>query len=408
MRTNFYQIALTALISPLLVFIGPGLSGTDVAISKDLSGNWRLLVDGEPYFIKGVHYRVSKIGQSPDDGTLEDWVYYDDNGNGRSDGPYDAWVDGNRNNTQDSDELPIGDFQLLQGMGANTIRWYANDFKEQKVDKEIFRDLYRRYGIRVAIGDKLGAYTLGSGASWEQGTDYRDPEQQKRMMASVKKMVLTHKDEPYTLLWLLGNENNLRFTNTNAAQYPEVYAEFVNRVARMIHELDGKHPVALVNGDLGLLNYYAQHAPEIDIFGVNAYRGPDGFGDLWRQVKDTYDKPVLIAEYGGSYAAGNDEENQVLYHKGCWLDIVDNRAGAAGSGNAIGGFAYEWMDEWWKAGGPFQQAGVGEAGRQGVGEVKWDQEYAGIASQGDGRHSPFLRQLRQVYYTYQDLWKRAF
>lgn len=377
---------------------------SQVSVQKNSEGDWVLLVDGEPYFVKGVHYRVTKVGQSPDHKTLEDWAFYDYNGNGKIDGPYDAWGDKNHNNEQDFDEDAVGDFRLLKEMGANTIRWYSNDFKDQQPNKQLLRDLYHGYGIRVAIGDKFGAYTIASGASWEKGTDYRDSQQQANMLESVKKMVLEHKDEPYTLLWLLGNENNLWFTNTNAAEYPEAYAQFLNKAARLIHQLDGKHPVALVNGDLKLLNYYAKFCPDIDIFGVNAYRGPDGFGGLWEEVKEIYGRPVLITEYGGSYAHGLDEERQAGYHRGCWLDIVRNRTGNKGSGNAIGGFIFEWMDEWWKAGEPYEHAKPGSTGKQGVGDTKWDQEYAGLISQGNGEHSPFIRQLRKAYYVYRELW----
>ena len=195
--------------------------GAHVKVEKDPHGHWELLVDGEPYFIRGMDYRVTKVGQSPDDGTLRDWAEYDDNRNGRSDGPYDAWVDANRNNHQDPDEPVMGDFELMRQMGVNTIRWYMNDFKQQIPHKELLRDLYFTYGIRVAVGNKFGAYTIDSGAAWRDGTDYRDPRQRARVLESVRRMVEEHKDEPYLLLWLLGNENNYRFTNTNAADYPD-------------------------------------------------------------------------------------------------------------------------------------------------------------------------------------------
>jgi beta-glucuronidase len=278
-----------------------------------------------------------------------------------------------------------------------------NDFKRQITHKALLRDLYATYGIRVAVGNKFGAYTIDSGASWERGTDYRDPVQQARMLESVTRMVLDHKDEPYVLLWLLGNENNYKWTNTNAEDDPSTYASFVNRAATLIHELDGHHPVALVNGDTHFLQLYQRFAPAVDIFGVNAYRGPYGFGDLWSEVKRVYDRPILITEHGGSYAPGNDEERQAAYHKGCWLDIVANQAGS-GLGNSIGGFVFAWLDEWWKAGDPTRQAAVGTTGRQGKGEAQWSQEYCGILSQGTGRDSPFQRRLRHVYLVYRGLW----
>ncbi|HEX9780994.1 MAG TPA: glycoside hydrolase family 2 TIM barrel-domain containing protein [bacterium] len=390
------------MLGGLLVLSAPR-ANADVRVRKDARGHWQLLVDGEPYVVRGVTYRVTKVGESPDTGTLKDWAWYDHNGNGRSDGPYDAWVDRNGNHRQDGDEPAVGDFALLRDMGVNTIRWYMNDFKRQSPRKALLRDLVRTYGIRVAVGNKFGAYTIDSGASWSEGTDYRNPEQQARMLESVRRMVLDHKDEPYLLLWLLGNENNLRFTNTNAAEDPEAYARFLNRAAELIHELDGRHPVALVNGDAHFLNEYRRLSPRIDIFGVNAYRGPDGFGGLWVEVREQLDRPVLITEYGGSDAAGSNEEAQAAYHRGCWLDIAANLAGR-GEGNSLGGLAYSWLDEWWKAGDPAVHAPVGATGRQGVGAVTWDQEYCGLAGQGDGSASPFLRRLRRVYWTYRELW----
>jgi hypothetical protein len=379
------------------------VNATDVSVKNTDTGGWVLIVDGRPMIVRGVSYRVTKVGQSPDNGTLTDWAFYDYNHNERPDGPYDAWIDVNANGAQDDNESSVGDFFLMHHMGVNTLRWYHNDFDKQQANKSMLRHMHTRYGIYVAVGDKFGAYTRGSGATWSAGTDYTNPQQRQRMLNSVRDMVEAHKDESYTLLWLLGNENNLPFTNTNAADEPVAYATLLNEAAQLIHHLDGKHPVALVNGDLRLLKTYAAHAPAIDIFGVNAYRGPDGFGGLWYAVKEVYDKPVIITEYGGSYAPGSDEEQQAAYHRGCWLDIWGNRSGH-GVGNALGGFAYAWVDEWWKAGSPALHAPVGSSGHQGMGSATWDQEYAGITSQGTGRHSPFERRLRQVYSMYRKLW----
>ncbi len=372
-------------------------------LQRSKSGHWSLFVDGKRYFVRGVDYRFTKVGESPDEGTLKDWASYDYDNNKQCDPAYDAWVDANKNNRRDESETAIGDFELMRRMGVNTIRWYVNDFPNQSTNKKLLRDLFKTYGIRTAVGDKFGAYTIGSGASWKDGTDYRDPVQQEKMLESVRKMVDDHKNEPYTLLWLLGNENNLKFTNTNAAKYPADYAKFVNRAAKMIHEMDPMHPVAIVNGDTQMIFYYKKHCPDVDIFGANSYRGPKGFGGLWKEVAKSLGKPVLITEYGGDQANGWDEGQQARHHEACWRDIWHNRTGH-GMGNALGGFAFEWADEWWKAGEPYLQAQVGTTGRQGVGAAGWGQEYCGITSQGDGRSSPFLRQLRKVYFTYKKLW----
>ena len=44
--------------------------------------------------------------------------------NGIVDGPYESWVDTNKNNKQDDNEKIVGDFQLMKEMGVNTIRIY--------------------------------------------------------------------------------------------------------------------------------------------------------------------------------------------------------------------------------------------------------------------------------------------
>jgi len=387
-----------------------------VKVFRNLEG-WGLKVNGEPTLIKGLSYTPNKVGSNPNTGTREDWMWADQNGNDRNDFAYDSFVDSNKNNQQDQNELTVGDFKLMQTMGVNTIRVYHHASNAPEVqggygtsaqqhlqynhapNKKLLRDLTNTYGIRVAMGDLLGAYTVGSGATWEEGTDYLDPIQKKRMRASVKQMVLDFKDEPFLLLYIIGNENNYEWTNTNATLHPAKYAQFVEEITQMIHSLDPNHPVAVSMGDTGMIDVLARYAPSVDIFGSNAYR-QKGFETLWKEVADTYDKPVLFTEYGNLYAkfieSDLDEDHQKSIHEASWLDIEANTAGGSGQDNAIGGFALGWMDSWWQNGNPEEHN---------LATFDVHNEWHGIASQGDGTLSPYLRQLRQVYSTYEDLWK---
>ncbi len=370
------------------------------------NGDWQMLVDNRPFIIKGITYAVSKVGQSPDNGSLKNWMEYDYNDNGKCDGPYDAFVDANSNGIQDHNEPSVGDFELLKKLGVNTVRVYHQPFE---IDKKILRDLYKRYGIRVIMGDFLGKYAIGSGATWFDGTDYDNKEQQKAMLDSVEKMVKEFKDEPYVLSWLLGNEN-VYGVACNADKKPESFFKFVNKVARLIKSLDKNHPVAIASGDTLFLDRFAQYCPDVDMFGANVYRGESGFGSYWESVKELTDKPAFVTEYGcPAFAYGltqeEAEEAQSEYLKGNWEDIMDNAAFGSGCGNAIGGVLFEWLDEWWKAyepsfhdkkglfKGPFPDGSMHE-------------EWLGVAGQGDGAKSPFLRELRKGYYEYQKLWKK--
>ncbi len=369
------------------------------------NGDWQLMVDDKPYVIKGITYSPTKVGQSPDDGTLTNWMYDDFNKNGKIDGPYDAFVDKNRNNLQDADEPNIGDFELMKEMGINTIRWYH---QPSKANKELLRELYKNYGIRVIMGDFLGKYALGSGAPWYPGTDYNNEEHKKNMMKSVVDMVMEFKDEPYILFWLLGNENVYGFA-CNADKQPDAFFKFANEVAKQIKAIDPQHPVAICNGDTLFLDIFGKNCPDVDIFGTNAYRGNYGFVHIWHDVKTELDKPVFITEFGCSaYSEGMSakqaEKMQADYHRVAWEDIEANMSFHGGAGNAIGGVIFEWIDEWWKAyepaihdtkglfTGPFPDGYMHE-------------EWLGVCGQGDGKLSPFLRQLREPYFSYKKMWK---
>ncbi len=323
---------------------------------------WQLIVDGQPFLIRGMCYYPTTIAESPEDGNWRDWMMVDDNHNGRNDSAYESWVDANKNDRQDTDEKPTGDFKLMQDMGVNVMRVYHHASANPKIqaiykgdpegellyyhspNKALLADLFKTYGIRVAMGDFLGAYTTGSGAAWDTGTDYRDPKQLANMMLSVEDMVREFKDEPYMLMWILGNENNYDFSHTNAGKYPEAYAKFVNRVARRIHELDPNHPVVLCNGDTQFLKTYATHDPDIDIFGTNCYRDPV-YDTLWKEVADTLDKPVVLTEYGVGhprFGVGDtfDEDDQALRHRRLWCDIENHSAGHRAPQNSLGGVIF--------------------------------------------------------------------
>ncbi len=388
-----------------------------VQLVEYANGHWQLLVAGKPWTIHGISYKPTAVGETPDEGPLPDWTSADRN-HDRTIDALQTFVDANRNNRPDTDEPVVGDFELLHRMGVNTLRLYHTDHKPATT-KPLLRTLYKRYGFRVMMGDFVGMYTVGSGATWEQGTNYLDKVQRKRMFDNVKHMVLTYKDEPYLLLWVLGNENNYGGVHGivggvgNAGKYPKAYYSFINELARWIHSVDPNHPVAIGNGDILFLDVIAKAAPDIDIFGANAYRGWQGFGrSMYESVHQLLDKPVLITEFGcPAYQLGRTrdiaERDQALYHFGNWVDLADNMAGR-GVGNVIGGAVFEWSDEWWKAGQPPRfSARVQETQPNWAGPFPggWNfEEWFGLVGQGDGSLSPFLRQLRLSYQLYQALW----
>lgn len=396
-----------------------------VQLWKDGNGDWRLRVDGNPFQVRGVSYAATKIGLGPKSdghGFSWRWMFSDENANGKVDAAYDSWVDADGDGAQGAQEPAIGDFELLKRMGVNAIKIFQvpsadNRYTRETINVPLLRELYARYGIRVIVGDFVGAYTIGSGADWETGTDYRDPVQRERMKAIVRDRVNDLKNEPFVLFWLLGNENNMNpsekgvnATRTNAGRYPEAYASFLEETAKMIHEIDPDHPVAIGNLETNLLDVYAKSAPSIDIVGINSYRGAGGFGSLWQTVKRTFDRPVLITEYGcDAYheGQGENEDEQAAYLEGSVRDLVLNSAGGPGEGNSIGGCIFQWMDEWWKdtrSGDPEDSHQTKFSGDMPFPDGHNHEEWFGLVSQGSGKNSPFERHLRKAYLYFRKIW----
>ena len=364
------------------------------------NGHWGFFVDNKPYWVKGLAWGMTKIGTSPDLQNMTPWELSNDPEPWSS-----TWWDKNRNNKRDPGE-DVNDLELLKAMGVNTLRIYYN-----MTNKAALRNLYKKAGIRAMMGTGFGVYGLDSGATWEQGTDYTDPRQQEKMLEAVKKLVLEHKDEPYVLAWCLGNENIYGGAN-NSNKYPATFAHLLQKACKLIHRLDPDHPVVYSNGDLAFLDEFVRQTPDLDILGCNVYRGKEGAGDLYERVAKEYGKPVLITEFGApafnNAVHGEDQDAQASYIEGNLKDMDYNRAGGMGAGNALGGFLFEWQDEWWKSGAndpvDKQDYGMGQAPGPFV-DGMFHEEWFGLTSQGNGFDSPKMRQLRKAYYTVQAHWR---
>ncbi len=406
------------------------VGGPKVQLKKYANGHWQLFVDGKPFTVKAIDYSLTPIGLSPDRGTWNvsrDWQLVDTNKNGLHDGFFESYIDRKGTGVREPDEPVIGDARLMKDMGVNTLRAYHHLY-----NKELFRRLYKEYGFYVLAGDILGGYAVDSGAKWDDGTDYRNPEQQQKMLDSLRAMVESYKDEPYILMWVLGNENVYGVGN-NSGKEPEVFYAFVDRAAQMIHQIDPSRPVVLANGDLQYLDIIKAKCPNIDVMGANVYRGEQGFGrHFFLDVRNAMDRPVLITEFGApawaeGYSTEEAEAYQAMYLANNWEDITAHMAGR-GVGNALGGVLFEFIDEWWKANSDLplkvqQERAEWYAPRSAIYKNLqpdthetvpqfggpyldgWSyEEWFGVVSQGSGKGSPFARTLRPAYFRMKEIW----
>ena len=251
------------------------------------------------------------------------------------------------------------EMSLLANMGVNSIRVYTG------IPKKWISYIYETYGIYTMLNHPFGRYGLSVDGVWYPNTDYGDPKVRALLISEIEKLVADYKDTPGLLLYLLGNENNyglfwegaetedipMQDRKSTQKAYP-MYTLF-NEGAKSIKKADPNHPVALCNGDLLFLDIIAKECKDVDIFGTNVYRGVS-FGDLFERVKKEYGKPVLFTEFGAdAFNVQTNEEDQraqAMFMLNNWQEIYENASGLGKSGNAIGGYTFQFSDGWWKYG----------------------------------------------------------
>ena len=404
MRSSSNKVIVTTLLFALgLAAVGCRPKAPAVYIEKFKNGHYQLKAEGKLFIIKGVCYSPIPIGQNHE---------------------YDWWSDPNK---------PwITDGKLMQEMGINTIRIYQPGTNPEAV-KKVIRDLYELYGIRTVLGHWLGC--------WQYPCPfYGEKVFQDRITNEVLEMVKAYKDEPGVLFWILGNENNYSclgrvnpWSTEEIDREPDpqkknalrlkIYYSFVNELTRSIHKLDPDHPVALGNGELSGLESANTTCPDVDLVACIIYRGKT-FGNLFRSLRMTFDKPIVIAEFGAdaydAYLQKDDQSMQAFFLESQWRQIYENLGYAqGGEGNCLGGIMFEWTDEWWKhdeaspAGWSAQdtESNWSNGGYyfdiKAEGNKNMNEEWFGIVAVSpelkDGLN---LRQPRKAYYVIREFWKK--
>lgn len=179
---------------------------------------------------------------------------------------------------------------LLQNMGVNAIRVYTG------IQPEWITYIYENYGIYTMLNHSFGRYGLTIDGVWEPVTEYDDPRTMELLLSEVTELAATYADTKGLLLYLLGNENNygLFWAGAETEDFPDDASEqafvgetrgkpmysLMNEAAVRMKQIDSSRPVAICNGDLLFLEHIIEEAPDVDILGINTYRGPT-FTDLY-------------------------------------------------------------------------------------------------------------------------------
>ena len=321
------------ILAVMLVFSVPLASHAQVdkvTTYKDESG-WKLQVNGEDYYIKGVVWSYSPRGQNYS---------------------YNLWGE--------SDDFirKVLDYEmgLMKAANINTIRSFG------MIPPEWVTYIYREHGIMSVINPLMGRYGYNVDGKWIPFTDYSDPGTREVLKRDMQEYVRQYKDVPGVLMFAFGNESNygLSWSSFEIENLPEgeqnaAKARFLyslwNEVTEAGKAIDPNHPFTIVNGDIQYIDLIAELCPDLDLLGTNAYRGKS-FTGLWADVNEKLDLPVVFFEFGSdAFNArdfAEDQLSQALVLKDQWQEMYNKAAGNGEEGNSIGAFVFEWRDEWWK------------------------------------------------------------
>ena len=322
-----------SLLAVALVLTAPGVSHAQanvVETYKDQNG-WKLKVDGQDFYVKGVVWGYSPRGQNY---------------------TYNLWGE--------SDEFIRKvldyDFGLMRDAGINAIRSFTT------IPPEWVTYIYQEHGIMTVINPLMGRYGYTVGGKWIPFVDYSDPLTRATLKRDMIEIVEQYNDVPGVLMFAFGNESNygLSWSSFEIENLPEGEQDVAK--ARYLYSLFGEVMAAgkavapnrlftIVNGDIQYIDLIAEYGESMDLLGVNAYRGPS-FTDLWAQVEDKLDRPVIFFEFGSdafnARSMQEDQRSQAMLLKSQWQEIYNKSYGKGEEGNALGGFVFEWRDEWWK------------------------------------------------------------
>ena len=331
MKNNFLRLVLFLLTTTVFA------QADQVKVAQNDDG-MRLVVNGEDFMINGMNWDYFPIGTNYS---------------------YSLWK-------QSDDVIKAAldaEMGLLKNMGVNAVRMYTG------VQPKWIKYIYENYGIYTMLNHSFGRYGLTIDGAWVAVTDYRDPATQELLLSEATKLVEEYKDTPGLLLFLLGNENNygLFWAGAETEDFPDeedkkrevgekrgrpMY-KLMNDAAVKMKEIDSSHPVAICNGDMLFIDIIAEECKDVDIYGVNMYRGVT-FTDAFDTVKEKLNKPVMLTEFGAdafnAIENQEDQKSQAFYMVNNWKDIYQNAAGQGKAGNAIGGFTFQFSDGWWKYG----------------------------------------------------------
>lgn len=179
--------------------------------------------------------------------------------------------------------LEFGNIPALAAHYGNSFRTWRTENGERPA-LEILDEAHAN-GLKVTMGIEV--------ARERHGFDYNDAAAVQAQLEDIRRQVIELKDHPALLIWGIGNELNLHYTN------PAVW-DAVNDISKMIHEVDPNHltTTSLAGISKKEVDFIKERCPDLDILSVQMY---GDLPDLPRLVREFgWEGPYMVTEWGAT------------------------------------------------------------------------------------------------------------
>lgn len=169
-------------------------------------------------------------------------------------------------------------YDRLAQYGGNSIRTWGTDNAQAILDEA------ERLGLTVTLGLWVGHQG--------HGFDYDNETAVAQQLERFRQDVLKYKDHPALLMWGVGNEVNMNYSNYKVW-------DAIESIAKMISEVDsGRHPIMTViaGAEKQDIQLVLKKCPHIEVLGINSYAG---LINVPTELSvGGWKKPFIVTEWG--------------------------------------------------------------------------------------------------------------
>lgn len=348
---------LTLLLFPALI-----LSGASVFSSKER----QILLNGEPFFIKGICYNAAPIGATGTEPPYGD--YYTDN------------------------YLPLTerDAENLRKLGANVQRSYGWTPGEN----------HQRYLNRAYNNGEQPVYMFIN--RWiDPHTDWGNEAAVEEITRTWMTIVEETKGHPAVIGYLLGNEHNNEAGN---GANPLFWQAMETIAAAVKNTAPDKLVSVPITDRIDEVTQFDDTLNSIDFWSIQVYRSTT-FGTFFEEYNIASSKPVVLTEYGYD-AFDNITGKEYPDNAAFQAEVVEGMIGEMNNNRDVcaGGCIFEYRDEWWKSKGSIHEQDSGGFPALGMPDKVLNEEWWGIYSAEDNGESLDKLVPRMLKYRLEKLW----